>query len=118
MGWIWQSLAMKAQGRDGEAFDLLQSGMDAVGNRDWPVPIMEWMLGKRKVNTLIAAAKNGPDKDTSLRQMADMSFFVGQSLLTEDRQQAEGMLQLAAQMKTPDQLACAAARSLVVKISQ
>jgi carboxyl-terminal processing protease len=118
MGWIWQSLVMKAQGRDGEAADLLENGIGAVGNRDWPAPIMEWMLGQRKTNRLIEAAKSGPDKSTSLRQMTEMSFFVGESLKTEDPQQAEGMLSIAAQAKTPDLLACAAARTLLVKIQQ
>jgi tetratricopeptide (TPR) repeat protein len=117
-GWIWQSMVMKAQGRDGEAFDLLQAGMDAVGNHDWPVPVMEWMLGKRQTARLIEVAKSGPDKKTSLRQMAEMSFFVGESLKTEDPQQAEGMLSIAAQAKTPDLLACAAARALLVKLQK
>jgi carboxyl-terminal processing protease len=119
MGWIWQSLVMQAQGRDGEALDRLEAGMGAVGNRDWPVPIMEWMLGKRKTNRLIEAAKNGGDKKIALRQLSEMAFFVGEALLREgDRQQAEAMLWQSSETKMPDLLACAAARALLVKMEQ
>jgi tetratricopeptide (TPR) repeat protein len=118
-GWIWQALVMKAQGRDGEAYDLLGAGIDAVGNRDWPVPIMEWMQGKRQTHQLLEAAKAGGDPKTGLRQLAEMSFFLGEAAYREDdRTQAAALLAQASDAQAPDLLACAAARALLVKMAR
>ena len=118
-GWIWQALVMKAQGRQGEAFDLLGAGIDAVGNREWPVPIMEWMQGKRDTLALMDAARSGGDPRTSLRQMAEIDFFIGEVKYREgDRPQAEAMFGQAVEMKAPDLLACAAAQAFLAKMAR
>jgi carboxyl-terminal processing protease len=118
-GWIWQALVLVAQGRDGEAFDLLDTGIGAVGNRNWPVPIMEWMQGKRDSLKLLEAAKAGGDPKIGLRQLAEMSFFLGEATYRQgDRVQAAALLAQSSDAKAPDLLACAAARALLVKMAR
>jgi len=118
-GWIWRALVLRAQGRDGEAHDLLEHGIGAVGNRDWPVPILEWMRGKRETVRLLAAAKTADDPRTGLRQIAEAAFFIGEAKYTEgDRPQAEAMLGQAVDLKAPDLLAGAAATALLAKMAR
>ena len=118
-GWIWHALVLKAQGRDGEAFDLLDTGIAAISNRDWPGPIIEWIQGKRQNHQLLEAAKAGGDPKTGLRQIAEMAFFLGEAAYREDdRVQAAALLAQASDAKAPDLLACAAARALLVKMAR
>jgi tetratricopeptide (TPR) repeat protein len=118
-GWIWQSMVMRAQGRDGEAFDLLQTGIDAVGNRDWPVPVIEWMQGKRTADRLKLAAKSGADPKAVLRQLAEADFYLGAASYADgDRAAAEKLLGQATEAKAPDLLAFAAAKAMLAKMAR
>ena len=116
--WIWQAIVMRAEGRDGEAVDLLQSSIDFIGNRDWPVPVIEWMQGKRTPDRLMVAAKTG-DPATQLRQICEADFFLGEAAYTAgDRAGAEKLLDQAAEAKAPDLLAYAAAKALLAKMAR
>jgi carboxyl-terminal processing protease len=116
--WIWQSLVLRAQGKDGEAADLLQSSNDAIGNRDWPVPVIEWMQGKRTPERLLAAAKVG-DPATSLRQICEADFYLGEAAYANgDRAGAQKYLGQATDAKAPDLLAYAAAKALLAKMAR
>ena len=54
-----------------------------------------------------------------LRQIAEMSFFLGwASYRDDDRVQAAALLAQASDAKAPDLLACAAARALLVKMAR
>jgi len=116
-GWIWKSLVLKAQGRDGEAFDLLQNAIESAGTRDWPVPVLEWMQGKRTADRLRVAAKAGGDPKAALTQIAEADFFLGEAAYTDgDRAAAEKLLGQAIDAKVPDSLAAAAAQALLAKM--
>jgi lipoprotein NlpI len=116
--WIWQSLVLRAQGRDGEAADLLQASNDNIGNRDWPVPVIEWMQGKRTPERLLVAAKSG-DPATALRQISEADFYLGEAAYANgDRAAAERFLGQATDAKAPDLLAYAAAKALLAKMAR
>jgi carboxyl-terminal processing protease len=116
--WIWQSLVLRAQGRDGEAADLLQASNDNIGNRDWPVPVIEWMQGKRTPERLLMAAKSG-DPATALRQICEADFYLGEAAYANgDRATAERFLGQASDAKAPDLVAYAAAKALLAKIAR
>jgi tetratricopeptide (TPR) repeat protein len=123
-GWIWKAIVMRAQGRDGEAFDMLQNALDAIGNRDWPVAIIEWMQGKRTPDRVLAAAKGTGDPKLALRQMAEADFFLGEAAYSAgDRAEAEKWLGQAAGAQqthplTPDILAYAAAKALLARMAR
>jgi lipoprotein NlpI len=115
--WIWQSLVLRAQGKDGEAADLLASSIDNIGNRDWPVPVIEWMQGKRTPERLLVAAKAG-DPATALRQVCDADFYLGEAAYANgDRAAAEKYLGQAVDAKAPDLLTYAAAKALLAKMA-
>ncbi len=116
--WIWQSIVFKAQGRDGEAADLLQNNIDNIGNRDWPVPVIEWMQGKRTPERLMVAAKEGGPTD-QLRQICEVDFYLGEAAYANgDRAGAQKYLGQAVDAKAPDLLAYAAAKALLAKMAR
>ena len=116
--WIWQSLVLRAEGKDGAAADLLESSIDNIGNRDWPVPVIEWMEGKRSADRLLVAAKDG-DPATALRQICEADFFLGEAAYANgDRAGAEKYLGQAVGANAPDLLAYAAAKALLAKIAR
>jgi carboxyl-terminal processing protease len=116
--WIWQALVLRAEGRDGEAADQLQSSFDAIGNRDWPVPIIEWMLGKREADRVVVAAKSD-DARRMLRQTCEADFFLGEAAHSAgDRDNAARLLGQAAEAKVPDLLAFAAAKALLAGMAR
>ena len=116
--WIWQALVLRAQGRDGEAADLLESSIDSVGNRDWPVAVIEWMQGKRTPERLLLAAKTG-DAASQLRQICEADFYLGEAAYSNgDRAGALKLLSQAADAKAPDLLAYAAAKALLAKMAR
>jgi lipoprotein NlpI len=116
--WIWQALVLRAQDRDGEASDLLDGSIENIGNRDWPVAVIEWMQGKRTAERLLVAAKAG-DPAAALRQICDADFYLGEAAYANgDRAGAEKFLGQAADAKAPDLLSYAAAKALLAKMAR
>jgi carboxyl-terminal processing protease len=116
--WIWQALVLRGQGQDGQAADLLGGSIENIGNRDWPVAVIEWMQGKRTPERLLMAAKAG-DPATALRQICDADFYLGEAAYSNgDRAAAQKYLGQAADTKAPDLLSYAAAKALLAKMAR
>ena len=116
--WIWSALVLRAQNRSGEAAELLRNNLDQAENRDWPMPIVEWMANERSEQELIAAAK-ADDPAEAARHLAEAAFYLGEAALRAgDRDAARKWLSQAAGGIARDRLEVAAAAAMLRSLDQ
>jgi lipoprotein NlpI len=87
-GMLWRFLARGRIGQNGEA--ELSTNAARLKTKDWPYPVIEFYLGRRPLNELLAAPSNAEER-------CETTFYLGQwQLLRGNKAEAREALQNAA----------------------
>jgi uncharacterized caspase-like protein/lipoprotein NlpI len=109
--YIWTALAEKASGDPTAAQAALAAGVKAVGNKAWPMPLIDFLAGRIPESRLRSLAASGNAK-TQAEQLCEVDFYAGEvAYLAGDKATARTHFQAAASSGVFRYLELAAAKA-------
>jgi lipoprotein NlpI/predicted aspartyl protease len=97
---IWRYLAQSRSGKPELATSEFLAKLGTLDRAKWPVPIIDFLLGKSDPDALLRAAEH-PDAETRRGQVCEAEFYVGEWYLLNLRLKEAGDLLSRAQKSCP-----------------
>jgi carboxyl-terminal processing protease len=114
--YIWKALALRARGDAAGAKVTLTDGAKAIGNQDWPLPVIDFLAGQISESQLRGLAASSNPKVQSERT-CEIDYYVGEvAYLAGDRSAASLAFQAAVNSRVYHYLEYAAGQARLVQL--
>jgi len=115
---LWRALALRAKGDAAGAAAALESGRAALGDKDWPAPIYDHLMGKLSADKLLVMAKTS-DPRAQAERICMARFYAGEwAFLGGDTATARSDLQNATNAQAFHLLEHAAAKARLANMTK
>jgi uncharacterized caspase-like protein/lipoprotein NlpI len=114
--YIWKALGERAKGDKDAATATIAQGMAAIGKKDWPVPLMQYLAGQIPESRMRSLAASN-DAKVQTQQLCETNFYVGEiAYLAGDKAAARSAMQAAIATRVYPYLELAAAKARLAQL--